>query len=90
LNNGAQLQPWMIELNAIMSKIRVSIEWSFGIIIQRNKFIDFATGQQLQRSPLAKHYNIAVFLSNCHACLNGGIHLNKFRCRAPTIDEYLL
>jgi len=87
-HNGV-LTLWMEEYNSIMSKIRVAIEWSFGSIIVRNKFISFAIGQKIQQNQLAKQYNIAVFLTNCHVCMNGSAHMEYFDCVPPSLDAYL-
>ena len=83
------LQPWMTVENSIMSAIRIGIEWTFGTIVMLFKFVDFAKGQKLMESPLAKHYTIAVFLPNCHCCLYGDRHCKACNCDPPTIDEYL-
>jgi hypothetical protein len=53
------------------------------------KFVDFAKGQKLMESPLAKHYIVAVFLANCHTCLYGDQHNEYFDCDPPSLDDYL-
>jgi hypothetical protein len=83
------LQDWMRVENSIMSTILIAIEWTFGTIISFFKFVDFAKGQKLMKSPLPKHYTIAVFLANCHCCLYGDRHCEAFNCDPPPIDEYL-
>ena len=83
------LQPWMTAENFLMSKIRVAIEWSFGQIIMLYKFIDFAKGQKLLESPVAKHYIVAVLLANCHTCAYGDKHSEYFNCDPPSLEDYL-
>lgn len=52
--NPAGLLLWQIELNRLMSDIRVAIEWSFGKIINRNKFVSFDKAMKVQNSPVSK------------------------------------
>ena len=53
-NNPAGLTQWRIELNRLMSDIRVGVEWSFGKVIERNKFVSFRKGMKIQSSPVSK------------------------------------
>jgi hypothetical protein len=84
-----QMYQWMLYENRLASGIRVSVEWAFGKIMQRNKYADFEKGQFLQRSPLEKHYVVAVLLANCHTCLYGSQHSLYFHCQAPLLVDYL-
>ena len=70
-NRHGNVLEWMRKEICLMSKIRVAVEWTFGTIVMLFKFVDFAKGQKLFESPLAKHYIAAVFLANCHCCLHG-------------------
>jgi hypothetical protein len=83
------VRPWMRAENFLMSKIRVAIEWTFGNIVMLYKFVDFAKGQKLMESPLAKHYIVAVLLANCHTCIYGDQHNEYFDCDPPSLDDYL-
>jgi len=86
--HGAVL-PWMTAENSLMSKIRVAVEWTFGNIVMLYKFVDFAKGQKLMESPLAKHYVVAVLLANCHTCIYGVQHNEYFDCDPPSLADYL-
>lgn len=87
LRHGA-LQAWMVVQNGIMSRIRVSVEWAFNTIISVNKFAGFGLTQKMQQSPVARHYVVAVLLSNCRTCAYGGISNTYFGTVPPSLDEY--
>ena len=59
-----------ININAILSKIRIPVEWSFGIV--RLLFAGVVNMSEVGRTPLAKWWHIAVLLCNCYTCLYGG------------------
>lgn len=54
------LQDWQIKLNRLMSDIRVGVEWSFGKIVSRNKFVSYGQSMKIQGSPVSKYYHVAV------------------------------
>lgn len=83
------VQAWMTAQNAMMSKIRVSIEWAFGRIIGTNKYAAFSRTLMIQNSPLAQYYTVAVLLTNCRTCLCGDIDTLYFGVEPPTLEEYL-
>jgi len=72
-----------------MSRIRVAIEWTFGIIIMLYKFVDFSKGQKIMNIPLEKYYIIVCPWSNCHTCNYGDQHTEYFDVYAPSLDDYL-
>jgi nuclease HARBI1 len=55
--NPGGLQQWQNNLNRIMSDIRVSIEWSFGKIVTRSKFLAFGSPMKIQQSPVSQYYH---------------------------------
>jgi hypothetical protein len=42
------LQDWQIRLYRLMSDIRVGVEWSFGKVICRNKFLSFGKSMKIR------------------------------------------
>lgn len=86
--NQAGLQQRQVNLNRIMSDIRVAIEWSFGKIVMRSKFVAFASPMKIQLSPVSQYYHIAVLLANAHTCIYGCQHSQYFRVKPPTLEEY--
>lgn len=87
LRHGA-VQAWMTVQNAMMSKIRVSVEWAFERIIGTHKYAGFSRTQMVQNSPLEKYYVVAVLLANCKTCMCGDIDNLYFNCVPPTLDDY--
>lgn len=76
--------------NTVMSGVRVSIEWFFGILKRVWAHIDWHKKHQLELSPIADLINVAVLLTNCNTCVRGGNQISDFfRCPPPTIEDYL-
>jgi nuclease HARBI1 len=86
--NPGGLQQWQNNLNRIMSDIRVSIEWSFGKIVTRSKFLAFGSPMKIQQSPVSQYYHIAILLANAHTCIYGCQQSQYFRVIPPTLEEY--
>lgn len=80
------LYDWQIRLNRLMSDIRVGVEWSFGKIITRNKFVSCGKSMKLQASPVSKYYHLAILFANAHICMYGC--QPYFGIIAPDINEY--
>lgn len=87
-HNPAGLLHWQIEINRLMSDIRVGVEWSFGKIVGRNKFVAFGKTMKIQNSPVSKYYHVAVLLANTHTCMYGCQHTKYFGIAPPSVDEY--
>jgi hypothetical protein len=88
-NRHGPVTPWMLMENSIMASIRIAVEWSFGTIVEKAKFVSFVKCQRLQEVPVAKYYHIAVLLANCSCCMYGSRHLRCFGVEAPDIQSYL-
>lgn len=88
--NGV-VEQWMTNQNRIMSKLRVSIEWSLKNLKCLFKFMTFKAGQKIQKSPCPKHMAISALLANCHTCLYGDVHNDTtvFDILPPTLEDYL-
>jgi hypothetical protein len=88
---GGNLSPAQTEFNRIMSRVRVSIEWEFGIVKRTFAFIDWAKGQKILLSPVAVLFKAAVFLCNVHTCVNDGNQISDFfGMDPPSLSEYLV
>jgi hypothetical protein len=87
-NNPGGLLQWQIELNRLMSDIRVSIEWSFGKIIEQNKFVSFGKAMKIQNSPVSKYYHVAILYANAHTCIYGCQQTKYFGIEPPSLNEY--
>lgn len=82
------LQDWQIRTNRLMSDIRVGVEWSFGKLISRNKFVSYGQAMKLQASPVSKYYHVAVLLTNAHTCMYGCQQTTYFGIMPPDVNEY--
>lgn len=74
--------------NTVMSKYRVTVKWSIGLIsMQWRRFRD----KQYQRTgltPVALDWKTAVIISNAHACLVGNQISIAMGCNPPTLEEF--
>ena len=77
------------QFNKDMSALRVSVEWSFGKIVNLFAFLDFKKTQKIRLQPLGKMFVVAALLTNCHTCLNGSSTSNVFGLAPPLLEEYL-
>ena len=88
LRNGV-LPNWMIDINFLMSKVRVCVEWSFMEICSYFKFTDYIKTQKLMLSPLEKQFVVSVLFVNVHICYYGHSQTNEyFDIDPPTVDDY--
>jgi len=85
------VQPWMVNLNEIMSKLRVSVEWWFGKVKYLFKSISFALNLRVQvnNAPVGD-FILGAFFTNCRTCLNwDGPFRGTFGVRPPDFDDYM-
>ena len=76
--------------NKCMSKVRVSVEWLFGDIINYFKFLDFKKNLRNGLSAVGKMYISCALIQNAHTCLYGSTTSQYFRMDPPTIHEYFI
>lgn len=81
---------WMILQNRLMSKIRVSVEWSFGLIMSKHKYSGFWKTQMIQKSQIANMYIVDVLLHNCHVANYGDQSSLYFHVYPPSLHDYLV
>ena len=86
---GARLTPQQQEFNRAMSKVRVSVEWAFGKIMQHFAYMDFKKNQKVLLQPVGKYYLVAALLTNCHTCLYGSLTTTFFGVIPPSLETYL-
>jgi len=77
------------EFNSAMSKVRVSVEWGFGKMLQLFAFLDFKKNLKLHKQAVGKTYAVAAILTNVHTCLYGSQTSSKFDCIPPKLDQYI-
>ena len=81
---------WQAVMNAAFALVRISVEWSFGMITNTFQAVDFRRWQRVFLTRPALQYQVATFLMNCISCLRGkNIISMQFNCAPPTLAEYL-
>ena len=86
---GHQLTQAELNFNRAMSAVRVSVEWTFGKIIQQFSYLDFRKNQKVLLQPVGKYYMVGALLTNCHTCLYGSQTTTFFGVPPPTLEHYL-
>ncbi|ETV84156.1 hypothetical protein H257_03442 [Aphanomyces astaci] len=87
---GARLTAALREVNKSMSRVRISVEWSFGQVLQYWPIVDFKKKLRIGNSPIAKMYKVAVLLTNCITCDRGrNTNSAYIGLPPPTLEEYL-
>lgn len=86
---GAILSDQERIFNGRMSKLRSSVEWTFGKILSLFAFVDYKKNQKLFLQPVAKYYLVASLLTNCHTCLYGSVTSEYFYLSPPALEEYM-
>ena len=82
------LTPQMQAYNASMSRVRTSVEWLFGDVINYFKFLDFRKNLKIQLSCVGKIYVVCALLRNALTCLYGNQTSNFFGLEPPTLQGY--
>ena len=75
--------------NQGMSKVRVSVEWTFGKVVQYFAFLDFKKNLKILLQPIGKYYSVGVILTNCHTCIYGSVTSSFFHVPPPDVQTYL-
>ena len=86
---GAQLNQQQQDFNKSMSRVRISVEWTFGKLLQYFSFVDFKRNNKVLLQPVAKYYIVAAILTNCHTCLYGSLTSTFFQVDPPQLETYL-
>lgn len=87
---GMNLSPQENDFNKAMSSVRVSVEWTFGKLVQYFAFLDFKKNQKILLQPIGKYYLVGAILTNCHTCLYGSTTTTFFGIQPPSLETYLL
>ena len=75
--------------NRDMSSVRVSVEWSFGKLVQYYAYLDLKKNQKILLQPIGKYYLVGAILTNCHTCLYGSVTTTFFGVKPPSLETYL-
>ena len=87
---GASLSREKEMFNRRMSRVRVSVEWTFGKVLQYFSYTDYTKNQRLLQRPLGQQYFVSMLLNNLHTCyFRTGSVVSHFKLEPPTAAEYL-
>ena len=86
--NGAQLTQEQMDFNSSMSKVRVTVEWMCGKVINNFKFTDFKKNLKIGLSCVGKFYRVSAILTNAHTCLYKNNGSQYFAKDPPLLEEY--
>ena len=84
---GANLNDAQKMYNKRLASVRVSVEWTFGKIVNTNSFVG-DRNLEIRNQPVAKFYLVAALLCNAHTCMYGSQTGTAFDMAAPTLEEY--
>lgn len=77
-------------VNKSMSKVRVSVEWSYGQICSYWSALDFKRQARTGTTPVAQMYRMGVLFTNCITCSRGGNSISDyFNLQPPSLTTYL-
>ena len=71
-----------------MSKVRVSVEWVFGDIVNYFKFTDFEKDLKVGLSAVGKIYTTCALLQNALTCLYGNNTSAFCDMQPPDLEDY--
>lgn len=75
-------------MNKLISKIQISVEWSFGNIIQQFAFNDFKKNLKLNLQPVSKYYLVSILFMNIRTFYYGS-EITKYINLKQDIRNYL-
>ena len=87
---GAVLIPAQQDFNTSMSKVRSSVEWIFGDIVNYFKFLDFKKNLKIGLSAVGKMYVTCALMQNARSILYGSVTSEYFGVNPPTLEEYFI
>ena len=85
---GAALTPQQEAFNLSMSKVRISVEWVFGDIVEYFAFLDFKKDLKVGLSAIGKMYTVCALLRNAHSCIYGSSTSTFFGIDTPSVECY--
>ena len=77
-----------MDFNSSMSKVRVTVEWMFGEVINNFKFTDFKKNLKIGRASVSKFYRVSSFFTNAHTCLYKNNVSRYFTIDPLLLEEY--
>ena len=66
---GVNITPAQHDFNRVMQKLRISVEWVFGDIVNVFKFVDFKKNIKIGLSPVGRIYQFCELMHNARCCI---------------------
>ena len=76
-----------MDFNSSMSKVRVTVEWMFGEVINNFKFTDFKKNLKIGLSCVGKFHRVSAILTNAHTCHYKNNVTQYFAIDPPLLEE---
>lgn len=76
------------QFNSRMSSVRVSVEWSFGKVMNLFRALQYPKSLKVYLQRVGLMYRIAVVFTNIHTCYNGGLIVEYFGMQL-SIEDYM-
>ena len=83
-----RITPEQEAFNSAMAKVRITVEWSFGEILNFFKFTDYKKSQKVLLSACGKMYIVSGLLTNAHTCVYKNNTADYFELDPPSLEEY--
>ena len=91
------MTPQQQAFSTAMSRLRVSVEWGFALVLADWKYVDYKKNLKLLQQPIGKMYFVACILANMKTCVTashaldgfGNLIAQKFRVSPPSLHDYL-
>jgi len=87
---GLHLTPLQQDFNLAMSRVRTSVEWIFGDIINYFSFLDYKKNLKIGLSAVGKMYIVCALLTNARTCLYSSTTSRYFNLDPPSMKDYFL
>ena len=80
----------MDRITRALNADRTSVEWCFGKVCSKFKWVESKDANKIGKTACGMYYQVAVFLTNCITCVEGGGgHYKRFNCSPPKLVDYL-
>ncbi|KAJ1386956.1 hypothetical protein B484DRAFT_341480, partial [Ochromonadaceae sp. CCMP2298] len=76
------------EDNKKMSRVRIGVEWGFGVVYARCPYLRHPALLKLQAVDVALLVRACVIMTNAYNCRHQSNTAKYFDCKAPTLAAY--
>ena len=87
-HHGLYVTDQQTHSNSVMTCVRVSEEWGFGLVKSRCPLIERKKFMRMNLVPVLRILRVATLLTNVYTCLQGSGTSEYFNCRLPAFETY--